>query len=922
MTTLSMGLWRTALSVACAAALPSLWLYADTAFMWGKANGAYKAFKESVDWYADEDCTTTQGAVGPYDEGSNTYAYVVTKNGGATKAYSDSVLPDVPIYFGRDGKNIGSKNEAAEMYFGCGMLADFPQAYLVRCSIYANTGRSAPLVLRGRYTTLDNSLQQSFYASNIEGSGKNPSPRGFDFAGTFISAKNTTHYLEPYKSNQSAMAMKGYYIFSGDFSSFKGRWRVINFSADALAVGLYAELRLTSPTAMGDVSCARRDAFRLGNGTHLTIAPAVVQSAARGITIANSSSVPVPTVCLDTATGEDWTLSTPVYVAASSEYAAGATLELVGSSVISLASSLEPTNIVVASGVHRILPAASFAPDTVITVRSGATLVEIIDGTGRDACSNVAVVVEDGGTYRRELHAPYDAAAGVVSTVDATGLSAARGLDLRLDGALTCAPTSRVLRIATLSPSAGWTLVGIRDMIEREYGSIPRVSLSLEEEDGVLVLKGAVNPTVTRTGGDLLAPLTAQYTYRDGAYTSTPVWSDGLAAHAGADYVMALDGAESATALAVSSEPAVFPGSGLYTKTDIVSRSPSLEVAGLTLADGARIVPAAGSAPLHTVRGGVHVLGETSFVGPLDEDGKTRHDFAVDAALSGDEDAVATFGSEADPGRIDLPWNVSGSGYRGRLRFTKPCAHSWYSGSLWVVLGEDADRYAFGGDLDALTYDAVKMDNYSIVAAGRTMTLGARNRAFYCRGSGGFSAADGTVLTLDSPLAMDGQVFKVGAGTLKLNGPLLFYNGSPGACSPGRNNKLQVRAGYIMPPDVHTNGYVQANVRFLEGTGIAVAPGSPNPYGVYATTTNAFSQIGSSVNVRLEASAADLAGMTRIVTPVCTLTNSHDALTFKLVRSPAARGWRGELVREELSDLGLVRYSVTWRRHGLEIIVR
>ncbi len=907
-----------AAAIVTAAALPALPVGAGETFMWGGASGTLGTLKEAIKWYSDESLTETQGAVSPWDEGSNACSYAVI---GTSKWTKDSVFPDVPVYFGRDGVNAGSSKTCLKVNSSCNLVVDIPQAYLAYCAISANSTSARPLTLKGTWRTLDNSILPEFSANNISSDG----PRGFDFAGTFISAASSTHYLAAYASGSVTTWRNAYFFLSGDFSSFKGKWRMGNVTPEKLSAGLYIDLRLTSPTAMGDVSCERNDAFELRNGTHLTIAPAVAQSSARGITISNASSTYNYTVYLDTATGEDWTLSTPIY-------GADATLEIVGTNMVSLASSLEPGNIVIARGVHRILPAASFAPGTVITVRPGATL---INATGTDAIPNVTLVVEDGGACRRMILARYNAANGDVATVDATGLSfrsEAPGLELQFDGVLTAAPTSRVFRIATLSASEGWSLDNIAvGRIDREYGTFPKVSLSLEEEGGQLVLKGAVNPTVWRTGGDTLVPLTARYTYRDGGYTETPVWSDGLAAHAGADYVMALDGAKTATALASSTEAAAFPGDSLYTETDIISRTSSLTAENLTLADGARIVLDEDSPSLHEICGGISILGDTSFIGTTNRDGTAaQHGFRMNAAISGGEGSTVTFTSE-QKNRVNLQWNSSCRDYRGKFVFGKNCPSSWYSTSLWVLLGDGADGCAFGGDLDDFTPDAVRWGDYSMFQASRTMTIGARNRAFLNSGNAGFSVGANATLTLDSPLAMGHhgytQLFKVGSGCLKLNGPMLFCAaGDPSSraeVTPGRNNRIAVQEGYILPPDEYTNGYAQAFVLFSAGTGIAVAPGSPNPYGVYATITNAFAMRPNvnDIKIRLNASADDLAGMTKVVTPVCTLTNTHSELTFTVLK-PGVRGWSGTLVEEGLPGLGLVRRSVVWRKFGMVLVVR
>ena len=215
--------------------------------------------------------------------------------------------------------------------------------------------------------------------------------RGWNLAGTYTAASDVDIRLSMTFSSASDGSGIGFLALTGDFSSFKGRFRMVETVPNMGDNVGYFECRLQSPTALGDTSYPRTDAVTLKHRAHLVMTDDVVQDGTRGITLDLSSG---QFACLNAAAGKQWTLKAPLY-------GSTGTLKKVGAGTVVLAGPVEVEDIVITNGTLVVAPGATFSDDAHITVKAGGKLVSRV-GTNMP----VSYTLEEGGEFAFDFTVP------------------------------------------------------------------------------------------------------------------------------------------------------------------------------------------------------------------------------------------------------------------------------------------------------------------------------------------------------------------------------------------------------------------------------------------------------------------------------------------------------------------------------------
>lgn len=131
------------------------------------------------------------------------------------------------------------------------------------------------------------------------------------------------------------------------------------------------------------------------------------------------------------------------------------------------------------------------------------------------------------------------------------------------------------------------------------------------------------------------------------------------------------------------------------------------------------------------------------------------------------------------------------------------------------------DGRNLGGSLEAFRHDAIQFEQMSLLKVTNDVTLDQANRGFLVKGTARLEAAAGTTLKLATPLTLNGQLRKEGAGTLALAGKLRFGlndNLSDTTAPSADANLIRVRAGSLKP--MATAALDGAEVRFSPETSL------------------------------------------------------------------------------------------------------
>ena len=722
----------------------------------------------------------------------------------------------------------------------------------------------------------------------------NGANRGFELNGTFIASE--TDVIIQLGGGFSCPSSQ--YILSGDFSNYKGKFDLSSGDGPSATPFTPLKLSLTSSSAFGASSVsAVNDYITVSrDAVTLVIDPAVTQYANKGITFNMSSD---QTSYIEVASGKSLNLIAPIY-------GSDGTLAKTGAGTLTLATSVEMTNLSVDAGTLIVDSTASFAPGTTMTVSNGATVVSRVGSN----IPNVTLNIEEGGAFSYDFTVPFTGTS--VTTMDYTSLTAADRAALTKPIAITLSQkitlpqnTALNLAVARFSASAGFEAADFTDGTEKDSG-LPNTSFSMSNPvDGVVTLTMYVKPVIKRNSNKAYSPISAQNT-SDG---TAAVWSDELSPHSGADYLN--NWGDMYTHSGWDHNTRTFEGDSLYLTTTLHMKSAGLVMPPTTFAgDNGKITEENLDATMaRKYSGGPFILpaGKTlSFWGVatwLELSGYVlRYDLEVPFQGEGNL-TLSCKTLSTNPSYI----KGDNSQLKGKVVVTHADSPSGVgeSARLEVALGS-----SLGGAMDTFTADGITIKKYSIVRPRQTMTLNAANRGVTIDGYGGFEVAADQVLTIANPVALagdSGSLIKMGAGSLKLDG----------AVTRSGANTIAVDEGWLTAPadDVAND----ADVVFAAGTGLEIDLTAVSENGLKLTRASALSFADSRLKVRFSNTAAAEEAHAQFSVAICTVPTGSSLTADSFAYVHSCKGY-DVTIRKETLD-GYDRFVADCVPKGIMLIV-
>lgn len=654
--------------------------------------------------------------------------------------------------------------------------------------------------------------------------------------------------------------------FSGDSTGWLGKFVVSDC----------ANFVLGHANAAGSPSAVRSDAITLNDHARFAVQTGVTPNAARGITIGGTDvRIMARTFPYGLTDCTDYMLNMPIC----GTYGFSKT----GSGRVALGGAYTAGAIVVEEGTLEILGTATISPGTAITVKSGATLISHL------SLSALEISQEEGATVSRvidPLVVPFDNAttnaAAIVLPDDFLALT--NVVQFALSEAIAIPQhESRIFKIMTYSGNATLTADMFDDASEKTFG-LPKTSVSIVSEDGGQSVYLNMRPAVVSVAD---IPYDASHNINGDAST----WSDGATVRPGADYVFtnsyrSYNGKADVT----------FNGGSLTLSGDSFSSSAQLNK--LVLADGGAVTvwppmkfyeSYSGSRD-HCLKGKICIPGnygdsdkfnfETTYQDPSRETGSTLGSAYLAAELSGAGTLAVT---------ALRPSGLNGlvgdnSAYKGRITMSGHDKDTLSSGMRVRV--NSADN--FGGTLDEFKFDALTLTWNAFLYPTNDISLAdGRNRGLYVSGAG-VECMEGVTFSCAWPLRLNGIFSKIGAGTLRLSGPISY-----GADGTGASGTMEVREGtFAALSDAAVAGL---SVVFSNETTLAVG------YGLQTGLTVAPTVNAGVVNLTVDADSLPVPAPKSVAITVATLPDgSADISGLFRLSSRAAKYGSFRLVKKSV----------------------
>ena len=878
---------------------------------WAKAAASGKTPPACFIWYGNEACTE-QVTVTPKANDGNTY--VVLGSSKMTGAYTAPV--GTHWIFGKDGVNVGtSASRPSFNTNGGGTTLNFGED----CVIYgmeAKPNSSGNLQWAGTNTFVKTSgLEIKFNVSNAESAA----PRGIELCGTF---KGESDVVVAFVRSGGATGGTSNYILSGDFSEYKGKFTASNGAADRSAV-----LTMSSVSAFGDPTVEATDYLTLNNRATLVIDPKVTQYATKGIKV-NLGASDEAYVSASSAT--PWTLTAPL---------AGTqgTLAKAGDGTLTLAGSVGVKNLRVDAGTLVIDSAATFAEGTTLTVKSGS---QVVSRLGLKI-PNVMVVVEQGGGFSFDFTVPYDGTS--VTTLDMTTMQAAdwnelsKPVPVQLSQAIV-QPLNATNRfaVAKFASTLGVQVADFKDATPKTYG-LPLTWFEVESDGNgadvvYLVARPAVHLAISESAlGRVPELLPAKQATADEQELDT--WSDGLAAHEGADYVVTNASRTcSSTGWAGASGVFEFPGEtltfvngGFDTKTPVNRFKRLIEFSGVAN----RAQGYAYGDCRHVIEGELELpSGTVTFQGASGGSGATAHRDQFDIAATVTGSGVLSFTGNGKG--LSARFSGDGTGFAGTMSVNMD------SGNLLAfddVMSLVADRTVAN---PRAIY--VATSGSGLLATDNTVFEGV-NYGIAVQGADGvLSVAEGKTLTLNGNLRFQEKIaVKSGLGTLALGGNILYqYDGfiDPDDPWPASGFVLNVKEGWVQPyvwNNALSYRYMRLKFGAGETVGLAIDPVTTDAdiakYGMHLAKPNAI-QFDTGVNaLRVKVLLGEREGQqieSDIDVPVLTVPDAlAESLAGKIVVAKNFKGGKATVRSAPAEDLeGFTTFTAHIEPTGLAIFIR
>ena len=417
------------------------------------------------------------------------------------------------------------------------------------------------------------------------------------------------------------------------------------------------------------------------------------------------------------------------------------------------------------------------------------------------------------------------------------------------------------------------------------------------------------------------------------------VWSDGLAAHAGADYLLYADTTDREVRTdADPSTPLVFPGESLTLtgcatyRARLFCFTTDLTVGDLQMNENSSIVfDATPDTPVYKLRGKIAVAGSDAY--PTTFYSAKNAVVEVHARLFGEADARLKLSpGNSNNGIRHYDFLADNSGYLGGIEVSQSGGGT--PGAAKYMDLRISDETNLGGNPPAFDFHALTLTSYGCLTAVKSLTIDDENRGIFVSGMGQMAVPAGETLTLLSDLTINGgTLFKHDDGTLRFGGKMR-YGSSGTASGPGTQATkavLTVSEGAFQPTKGEACGMIQLVIG--EKGCLRIAPQDPDadealktkgyvivPIDATRTGTIAPETTGGKVNIDLAYDASKMSGSFSV--PLLTVPSAMAETlreNIKLTHTPMNR--HTVSIMERFDEDGNVRFSAHYAA-GFTITVR
>ena len=579
------------------------------------------------------------------------------------------------------------------------------------------------------------------------------------------------------------------------------------------AVSNYANLVVCHGNAAGPDNVLRSDAIVLGDHARFAVAAGIVPNSARGITITGTD---VRFLAKEYPSGSkdctDYVLNMPISGTGGFTKA--------GAGRVALGGMYSAGDITVEEGTLEILGSAEIPQATKITVKSGAALITHHSGRNPAIC-NLEIVQEDGASVEKVIDTteidfdadtatamPVDLPDDFLAIADVVQFSLTQSMPLPLHEPAT-------VKIMTYKGEKTLTPEMFADSTVKTFG-LPKTFVTICAEDGVQSVYLNMRPAVVS-----VADIPSQKGVNINGTAET--WSDKKMPHEGADYVL--------TNRYVSYENSAntsFLGDSLVLSANEYTSKASDNKLLLSNGGAVNILPpvefvlAHSDGRDHGLSGKICLNGnygdeqsftfKTKYNDPGRVDSGNLGSACLSAELSGGGTLV--MGTEQEKGLSGLTGN--NSAYKGRIAM-RGHSDATLSSGLRVRV-DSADN--FGGRLDEFRFDALTLSRNAFLYPLNDVSVPDNaNRGWYVNNAG-VECGEGITFSCDRPLRINGKFSKIGAGTLRIGGPVSY--GSDGS---GASGVMEVREGRLaILSDASAAGLsvvFSNNTAFAVGCGLA-----------------------------------------------------------------------------------------------------
>ena len=290
----------------------------------------------------------------------------------------------------------------------------------------------------------------------------------------------------------------------------------------------------------------------------------------------------------------------------------------------------------------------------------------------------------------------------------------------------------------------------------------------------------------------------------DSAVTNGIYWPDGLAVHGSAHYrVVKFSGTTYISTPNDFDNPLVFPGASLYfpgfTALNLYSGDCTISNVYFKGGSDKILIYGAGGKDV-TLRGRFDInCDDMRFI--------TRQGGII--RLSGpctgtSSSVISVYGASSGTDAIRETVVLEGdySGYAGKYLLTIEYPNKVVFDSRFMSL-RVSDAASLGGPRAEFTYDALKIEHAGRLEAYGSFTMDEPTRGVLVVGQGRFYVTADETLTLKEQLTANGRIYKEGAGTLAIGGPLQFLDSegtlTDAAPAEATNRTFYVTAGTLKP---------------------------------------------------------------------------------------------------------------------------